>query len=88
MSSDSSTGAPGGTQPPAPKKDLSQPMASAYEAAAVEADWYAWWVGQGFFEPKEAAEPKGTFVLTAPPPNVTGKLHIGHGLFISIQDAM
>nr|ASF90243.1 hypothetical protein SPAR06218 [Bartheletia paradoxa] len=32
--------------------------------------------------------PKGTFVVPAPPPNVTGSLHIGHALTIAIQDSL
>ncbi|KAJ2684826.1 valine--tRNA ligase, partial [Coemansia spiralis] len=88
MASDASTSATGAKQPPAPKKDMSQPMASGYNPAAVEAAWYAWWMGQGYFEPKADSESKGTFVLPAPPPNVTGQLHLGHALFVSIQDVL
>lgn len=71
---------------------LDDPSFSAYNPAAVESSWYNWWVKQGFFEPEFAADgshkPAGTFVLPAPPPNVTGALHIGHALTVSIQDAL
>ena len=45
-----------------------------------------------FFEPEFTAEgkikPEGKFVIPAPPPNVTGALHIGHALTIAIQDSL
>lgn len=67
-------------------------MANGYQPPAVEAAWYSWWVKSGFFEPE--FEPDGTikaaglFVVPAPPPNVTGSLHIGHALTIAIQDTL
>ena len=56
-------------------------MAAGYDPIAVEAAWYDWWLEQGFFKPVLDANgvPKsdGLFVISAPPPNVTGSLHIG-----------
>ncbi|MCO5554133.1 hypothetical protein L7F22_007659 [Adiantum nelumboides] len=48
---------------------------------------------QRILHPKEPSvsdphDPKKTFVVPAPPPNVTGALHIGHALTISIQDTL
>ncbi len=72
--------------------DLSGPMAAGYDPIAVEAAWYDWWLDQGFFKPELAPDmgPKseGLFVISAPPPNVTGSLHIGHALTAAIQDAL
>ncbi|KAL0066865.1 valine--tRNA ligase [Marasmius tenuissimus] len=80
------------TTPKGEKKDLSQPMASGYNPQAVEAAWYDWWSAQGFFAPQLTSEgkvkPEGLFVIPAPPPNVTGSLHIGHALTTAIQDAL
>ncbi|KAJ1935292.1 valine--tRNA ligase, partial [Linderina pennispora] len=78
------------TTPTGEKKDMSQAMADSYEPEAVEAAWYSWWEKEGFFTPEELDKPnpKGRFVMATPPPNVTGKLHIGHALFISIQDSL
>ncbi|PWN29426.1 putative VAS1-valyl-tRNA synthetase [Jaminaea rosea] len=75
------------------KKDLSAPMESGYNPDHVEESWFAWWEKAGFFTPSEPSEadpydPEKTFVIPAPPPNVTGSLHIGHALTISIQDAL
>lgn len=73
-------------------QDLSQPMAAGYNPIAVEAAWYDWWNEQGFFKPQLSPDgkpkPAGLFVIPAPPPNVTGSLHIGHALTTAIQDAL
>ncbi|KAJ2354748.1 valine--tRNA ligase [Coemansia sp. RSA 2618] len=79
------------TTPEGEMKDMSQEMAGSYDPVAVESAWYSWWEKQGFFKPNTedgAISTKGKFVITAPPPNVTGKLHIGHAMFIAIQDAL
>ena len=36
----------------------------------------------------EKANSKGRFMIILPPPNVTGSLHLGHALTISIQDSL
>eukprot|EP00198_Chlamydomonas_reinhardtii_P003262 XP_001692598.1 predicted protein [Chlamydomonas reinhardtii] len=48
---------------------------------------YKWWESQGYFKPDPAAtgEP---FTIPMPPPNVTGKLHMGHAMFATLQDIM
>ncbi|KAJ1957974.1 valine--tRNA ligase, partial [Dipsacomyces acuminosporus] len=80
------------TTPKGEKKDMSQPMADSYDPVAVESAWYEWWEKEGFFGPEwegnGETSPKGKFVMATPPPNVTGKLHIGHALFIAIQDSI
>jgi valyl-tRNA synthetase len=71
---------------------LEDPALKAYDPRNVESSWYDWWVKQGFFEPEFAQDgsvkPEGSFCIPAPPPNVTGALHIGHALTVSIQDAL
>ncbi|KAF5378144.1 hypothetical protein D9615_007603 [Tricholomella constricta] len=82
--------------PKGQKKDLSDPMAAGYNPIAIEAAWYDWWSAQGFFKPESTQkyfpsqnnEPRDTFVIPSPPPNVTGSLHIGHGLTVAIQDSL
>lgn len=76
--------------PPTPigeKKRLAPEMAKAYNPSAVEAAWYQWWEKSGFFV-ADANSEKPPFVIVLPPPNVTGALHIGHGLTSSIQDTI
>lgn len=71
--------------PTGTKKLLSRQMAKQYSPSAVEKSWYAWWETSGFFI-ADAKSSKPPFVIVLPPPNVTGALHIGHGLTASIQD--
>lgn len=64
-----------------------------YDAKAVEKGWYEWWEREGFFKPARSSSANSTdndknFTMITPPPNVTGSLHIGHALTLSIEDAM
>jgi valyl-tRNA synthetase len=62
-------------------------MKATYDPAAVESRWYATWEDAGSFKPE--ANPDGRpFSIVIPPPNVTGSLHMGHALDLSIQDAL
>ncbi|CAO3589825.1 unnamed protein product [Absidia cylindrospora] len=78
--------------PKGEKKDMTQPMASAYDPQAVESGWYEWWVKEEFFKPELTRDgkikPEGLFVVPAPPPNITGSLHIGHALTVALQDTL
>ncbi len=68
--------------------------ATAYDPTTVEAGWYAFWEGHDFFradtERGQAQRDAGTspFVIPMPPPNVTGRLHMGHALQDAVQDAL
>ncbi|KAF5096989.1 hypothetical protein D0Z00_002576 [Geotrichum galactomycetum] len=71
---------------------LDDPALKSYNPQVVESSWYQWWEKQGFFEPElnedGSIKTEGSFVIPAPPPNVTGALHIGHALTIAIQDTL
>lgn len=71
---------------------LDDPAFKAYNPTNVESSWYDWWVKEGFFEPEFTKDgkikPEGLFTIPAPPPNVTGALHIGHALTVSLQDTL
>ena len=79
---------------PGQKKDVSGPLPDAYSPEYVEAAWYSWWESSGFFKPEHGRRgvrdvPKeGLFVMMIPPPNVTGKLHLGHALMCAVEDAL
>lgn len=64
----------------------------AYIPAVVESAWNDWWEKQGYFQPEFTKDgkvkEKGSFVIAIPPPNVTGALHCGHALAISLQDVL
>jgi valyl-tRNA synthetase len=62
-------------------------LAKAYDPKSFEDRIYAMWKESGAFTPdntKDSDEPP--FVIVIPPPNVTGVLHLGHGLNNSLQD--
>ncbi|KAH9739041.1 Valine--tRNA ligase 2 [Citrus sinensis] len=48
---------------------------------------YNWWESQGYFKPnfERGSDP---FVISMPPPNVTGSLHMGHAMFVTLEDIM
>ncbi|RLN79198.1 hypothetical protein BBJ28_00013783 [Nothophytophthora sp. Chile5] len=62
------------------------PLAPSYDPAVVEVGWQAYW--QQALRSPAASRHKGAFSMILPPPNVTGALHIGHALTITIQDAI
>lgn len=80
------------TTPKGDKKDMTTPMAAAYNPVAVEAAWASWWEKEGFFtcsdEKIKNSKKDERFVMVIPPPNVTGSLHLGHALTVAIQDAL
>ena len=62
-------------------------LEKAYDPKSFEDRIYAAWMGKGLFQP--AGTPgKKPFVIVIPPPNVTGVLHMGHGLNNSLQDIL
>ncbi len=56
-----------------------------YEPLSFERGWYERWEASGAFAP-ELPSTKPPFCIVIPPPNVTGKLHIGHALQFTLQD--
>ncbi len=60
-------------------------MEKAYDHLQTESDWYRRWEEKGLFTPA-AGDPGIPFSLILPPPNVTGSLHIGHALTLSLPD--
>jgi len=59
----------------------------AFDPAAVEEGMYDRWDAAGYFAPTDDLGAK-PFVVIMPPPNVTGELHVGHALFVALQDLM
>jgi valyl-tRNA synthetase len=53
----------------------------------AQAKWYKIWEESGCFKPRKGKRNQ-TFSLIMPPPNVTGKLHMGHALDATTQDAL
>ncbi len=62
-------------------------LPKAYDPAAVEPRIYARWISSGVFheEPDPARPP---FIISMPPPNITGRAHIGHGSTYTPMDVL
>ena len=61
-------------------------LAKTFDPAAIEARWYDHWESTNAFRPERPdAAP---FTIVMPPPNVTGSLHLGHALDITLQDIL
>ena len=64
---------------------MSEELPTRYEPAAIEQRLYEFWEKGEFFTPLlDPERPK--FSIVIPPPNVTGRLHIGHALVMTLQD--
>ncbi len=63
-----------------------------YDPSATEARIYAEWEKRGLFNPDECVRQgvttadAPTYSIVLPPPNVTGRLHMGHALMLAIED--
>ncbi|MBF0199840.1 MAG: valine--tRNA ligase [Desulfamplus sp.] len=65
----------------------SESLEKGYEPSGIEEKWYSYWLEKGFFSAKEKSDRKA-YSIVIPPPNVTGVLHMGHALNITIQDIL
>lgn len=57
-----------------------------YNPEEIEKRWYDFWIQNDFFSPDRNEGKNGRFSIVIPPPNVTGSLHMGHALTITIED--
>lgn len=64
-------------------KELTMP--TKYDPQTIEKGRYEWWLQGKFFEAKDD-EGKEPYTVVIPPPNVTGKLHLGHAWDTTLQD--
>lgn len=65
-----------------------QDMPKNFNFAEAERRLYTWWESQGYFKPEVAPPDAKPYVIAIPPPNVTGELHLGHVMFVSLEDLM
>jgi len=62
-------------------------LPTAYNAKEVEDKIYQLWEKSGFFNPDNLpSRHKKPFTVIMPPPNANGSLHIGHALFVTLED--
>jgi valyl-tRNA synthetase len=69
-------------------------LPKTYDFTQTEQRIYDWWEKSGYFKPTNDPNlpdfdpTKKPFVISIPPPNVTGELHLGHAMFVSMEDLM
>jgi len=69
-------------------------LPKTYDFKAAEARLYKFWEENGYFKPTNDPNLPGhdptkkPYVISIPPPNVTGILHLGHVLFVTLEDLM
>ena len=61
-------------------------MKKNYEYKNLTKNWYQNWIKKNIFEPKY--EKNNTFCIVIPPPNITGRLHMGHAFQCTIMDLL
>ncbi|HZW36223.1 MAG: valine--tRNA ligase [Deltaproteobacteria bacterium] len=64
-----------------------QEQDKAYDPKGIEERWYAFWMERGLFQ-ADPTRPGEAYSIVIPPPNVTGSLHMGHALNITLQDVL
>ena len=69
-------------------------LPKAYDFKSTEDKIYRWWEDSGYFQPINDPKKPGfdpnqkPYVISIPPPNITGELHLGSALFVSLEDLM
>lgn len=64
-------------------------LPSVYDSKQVEDEIYRLWEESGYFNPDNLPpRHKKPFTIIMPPPNANGSLHIGHALFVTLEDIM
>jgi valyl-tRNA synthetase len=73
---------------------MNKELPKTYNFKDTEERIYKMWEEGGYFKPSnDPNEPghdptRNPYVISIPPPNVTGKLHLGHAMFVSMEDLM
>src|SRR5690554_1574694 len=68
-------------------KRINQQLSKVYNSQEVEEKWYDYWAAHKYFQAK-VDEDKPPYCIVIPPPNVTGRLHLGHALNNTLQDIL
>ena len=63
---------------------MKKEMNTKYDFKSVESGKYEYWLKEGFFTSGDIS--KRPYTIVIPPPNVTGKLHLGHAWDTTLQD--
>jgi valyl-tRNA synthetase len=62
-------------------------LSKTFDPKTAEDHWFQLWIDRGYFkaDPDRDGDP---FSIVIPPPNVTGQLHLGHALNVTLQDVI
>jgi valyl-tRNA synthetase len=62
-------------------------LSKTFDPKSAEERWFQLWIDRGYFkaDPDRAGDP---FSIVIPPPNVTGQLHLGHALNVTLHDVI
>jgi valyl-tRNA synthetase len=66
-------------------QELENQLPKNFDPKTAETKWYRYWIDNQFFKAERDPD-KTPFTIVIPPPNVTGKLHLGHALDTTLQD--
>jgi valyl-tRNA synthetase len=69
------------------EKNMKKELAKTYDPKSIESRLYSNWEEKKYFH-AEVDETKKPFTIVIPPPNITGKLHMGHALDNTMQDIL
>ncbi len=60
-------------------------LSKTFDSKSAEERWFQLWIDRGYFK-ANPDQPGKAFSMVIPPPNVTGQLHLGHALNVTLQD--
>jgi valyl-tRNA synthetase len=60
-------------------------LSKTFDSKSAEERWFQLWIDRGYFK-ADPDKPGPAFSIVIPPPNVTGQLHLGHALNVTLQD--
>jgi valyl-tRNA synthetase len=69
------------------KFEVLMKLDETYDPLQVEDRWYPFWLNGGWFA-ADTQSKKQPYTIMIPPPNVTGSLHMGHALFVTLEDLL
>jgi len=73
---------------------MAKELAKTYDFKQTESRLYQWWWERGYFKPDNDPNEldfdpsRKPFVISIPPANVTGQLHLGHAMVVAVEDLM
>jgi valyl-tRNA synthetase len=62
-------------------------LSKTFDPRSAEERWFQLWIDRGYFM-ADTARPGPVFSIVIPPPNVTGQLHLGHALNVTLHDVI